>query len=184
MMTFFITPTLCDQLSTSDCSCTGIHQQRSCRNTHWMYRSIMNASQAKITLSITLSRRYEYDRYEAFWERQHLDDQDYSDYCSRGDLQQVLKPNEALLLYVNSNWGSKGNNCHEKCRLKCSSHISNTSRQELFDAFYSLNSSAQDVHLFQCISSRKPKLSLVDASSHRQVTIYYSVVAGGSRLHI
>jgi len=68
--------------------------------------------------------------------------------------------------------------------LKCSSHISNTSRREMFDAFYSLNSSAQGVHLFQCILSRKPKLNLVDASSHRQVTIYYSVVVGGSRIRV
>ena len=74
--------------------------------------------------------------------------------------------------------------CPEKCRLKCSSRISNASRQELFDAYYSLNCTAQDVHLFQCISSRKPKLHLADASNQRLVTIYYTVVVDGGRVRV
>jgi len=74
--------------------------------------------------------------------------------------------------------------CKGRCRLECNSRISNEARQKLFDSFYLLNSTAQDVHLFQCISSSKPKIQLVDACNHRQVTLSYSVIVDGSRLKV
>jgi len=74
--------------------------------------------------------------------------------------------------------------CHEKCRMKCNERIDNTARQQVFDSFYKLNSAAQDVHLFQCILSQKPKLSVNNATNHRQVSIDYSVIIDGSRVKV
>jgi len=74
--------------------------------------------------------------------------------------------------------------CQEKCRLKCTERIDNSTRIEIFNSFHKLNATAQNVHLFSCISSQKPKLKVNTANNHRQVSAQYNVIINGSRARV
>jgi len=65
--------------------------------------------------------------------------------------------------------------CRQKCRFKCSEKINDASRQVIFSTFYSLPVTAQDVYIFGCVTSHAPKLSLIEATQHREVSVEYTV---------
>ena len=74
--------------------------------------------------------------------------------------------------------------CREKCRYHCSENVNDASRQEIFSRFYGLTSTAQDAHLFGCITASEPKLVATNAATHREVSAKYEVTANGTKVRI
>ena len=68
-------------------------------------------------------------------------------------------------------------------RLQCIC-FDDATRMEIFNSFRKLNATAQDAHLFSCISSEKPKLKMNTANNHRQVSAQYNVLVNGSRVRV
>ena len=58
------------------------------------------------------------------------------------------------------------------------------SRQEIFAAYYSMTSHAQDVYLCGCITSAPPKLVSSASDSHRDVSCVYSVNVSGEKIRV
>ena len=74
--------------------------------------------------------------------------------------------------------------CAVKSRYRCSEKVNDASRQEIFSRFYGLTSTAQDAHLFGCITASEPKLLATNAATHREVSAKYEVTANGTKVRI
>ena len=65
--------------------------------------------------------------------------------------------------------------CHSKCKFKCTERVDDECRSMVFSSFYDLNSDAQNVHLFACLTLKKPRLVDTEATQHREVAVEYRI---------
>ena len=70
------------------------------------------------------------------------------------------------------------------CKHKCSTKLSLSHRESIFNSFYKLDGNSQNNYLFKSMSPFTPQIQRVGAKSHRAMSFRYHVSVDGKVVHV